>query len=68
MADVNIDGARNIARAAKEYGMEKFIHVSALGADVDSPSEYGDYHIIFGSFLTISHEFLGSMPHAVHCA
>lgn len=40
MEDVNVDGARNIARAAKEYGMEKFIHVSALGADVDSPSEY----------------------------
>ena len=40
MADVNIDGARNIARAAKEAGMEKFVHVSALGADPSSPSEY----------------------------
>lgn len=40
MDDVNVDGARNIARAAKEEGIEKFIHVSALGADPESPSEY----------------------------
>lgn len=38
--DVNVDGARNIARAAREAGIERFIHVSALGADVDSTSAF----------------------------
>jgi NADH dehydrogenase (ubiquinone) 1 alpha subcomplex subunit 9 len=40
MADVNVDGARIVARAAAEAGVARLIHVSALGADVDSPSEY----------------------------
>lgn len=40
MEDVNVEGARNIARAAKENGVEKFVHVSALGASPDSPSEF----------------------------
>lgn len=40
MADVNIDGARNIARAARAAGATRFIHVSALGADEKSSSEF----------------------------
>jgi len=40
LEDVNVDGARNIARAAREAGIERFVHVSALGADVDSPSAF----------------------------
>lgn len=27
-------------QAAKEAGVQKFVHVSALGADANSPSEY----------------------------
>lgn len=38
--DVHVEGARNLARAAKAAGVERFIHVSALGADVDSASGY----------------------------
>uniref|UniRef100_A0A7R9EYU0 NADH dehydrogenase [ubiquinone] 1 alpha subcomplex subunit 9, mitochondrial n=1 Tax=Timema bartmani TaxID=61472 RepID=A0A7R9EYU0_9NEOP len=32
-ADVHIDGARRLARLAREAGVEKFIHVSSLNAD-----------------------------------
>lgn len=40
MNDVNVDGARIVARAAAEAGVARFIHVSALGANIDSPSEF----------------------------
>ncbi len=32
--------ARKLAKIAREAGVEKFIHVSALGADVDSKSQF----------------------------
>lgn len=34
--DVHVTGAANMARAAKEAGVERFIHVSALGADASN--------------------------------
>jgi uncharacterized protein YbjT (DUF2867 family) len=34
-------GAQNLAEAAKAAGVERFVHVSALGADPNSPSKYG---------------------------
>ncbi|KAJ2997566.1 39kDa subunit of ndufa9, NADH:ubiquinone oxidoreductase [Globomyces sp. JEL0801] len=37
---VHHEGARRLARIAKENGVSKFIHVSALNADVDSPSAF----------------------------
>ncbi|MFN4353626.1 complex I NDUFA9 subunit family protein [Parvibaculum sp.] len=37
---VQADGAGRIARAAKKAGITRFIHVSAIGADADSPSAY----------------------------
>ncbi|PZQ62440.1 MAG: complex I NDUFA9 subunit family protein [Phenylobacterium zucineum] len=37
---VHVDGARNIAEAAKARGVTRFVQVSALGADVDSPAKY----------------------------
>lgn len=40
MSDANVDGARIVARAAAEAGASRLIHVSALGADPDSESEY----------------------------
>jgi uncharacterized protein YbjT (DUF2867 family) len=39
--EVNRDGAANIASAAAELGVEALIHVSAIGADPDSDSIYG---------------------------
>jgi uncharacterized protein YbjT (DUF2867 family) len=35
------DGARHVAEAAKKAGARAFVHASAIGADVDSPSAYG---------------------------
>lgn len=37
---VHTFGARAIARAAKEAGIAKLLHVSAIGADAQSPSAY----------------------------
>jgi uncharacterized protein YbjT (DUF2867 family) len=37
---VHNEGARRLARLAKEAGVPKFIHVSALNADVDSKSGF----------------------------
>ncbi|GLV37143.1 NADH dehydrogenase (ubiquinone) 39 kDa subunit [Carabus blaptoides fortunei] len=39
--DVHVTGARNIARIAKEAGVKKFIHVSALNA-----AEYPEPHLL----------------------
>ncbi len=37
---VHAFGARAVARAAREHGISRFVHMSALGADPDSASEY----------------------------
>lgn len=36
-----LDGARNVAEACKAAGIDRFIHVSAIGADAASKSPYG---------------------------
>jgi NADH dehydrogenase len=41
MRAVHVDGARNIAEAAKRAGAGALVHVSAIGADPESPSRYG---------------------------
>eukprot|EP00123_Amoebidium_parasiticum_P022382 comp8627_c0_seq2/m.3919 comp8627_c0_seq2/g.3919 ORF comp8627_c0_seq2/g.3919 comp8627_c0_seq2/m.3919 type:complete len:369 (-) comp8627_c0_seq2:74-1180(-) len=38
--DVHVEGAKMIAKACAEAGVERLIHVSALGAAPDSPSKY----------------------------
>lgn len=38
---LNVDGARAIAKAAREAGARRLVHVSAIGADAKSPSSYG---------------------------
>jgi len=38
--EVHVSGAQEIARAAAELGITKFVHMSALSADSDSGSEY----------------------------
>lgn len=41
MQAVQADGARHVAAAAKAAGVRALVHVSAIGADSDSPSAYG---------------------------
>ncbi len=41
MQGVHVDGARNIAAAARDAGAAALVHISAIGADPDSPSRYG---------------------------
>ena len=36
----HVDGARHIAQAAAAAGLKTLVHVSAIGADVESPSTY----------------------------
>lgn len=38
---VHVTGARNVAEAARDAGAEALVHVSAIGADPGSESEYG---------------------------
>jgi len=38
---VHVDGAANIAKAARDAGVGRLLHMSALGADAKSPSAYG---------------------------
>ena len=41
MSAVHVAGARNVAVAARDAGARALVHVSAIGADPDSESEYG---------------------------
>ncbi len=38
---VNVFGARAVAEAARARGLDRIVHVSAIGASPDSPSAYG---------------------------
>jgi NADH dehydrogenase len=38
---IHVQGAGKLAAAAKKAGARAFVHVSAIGADPNSPSEYG---------------------------
>ena len=39
--EIHVDGARNVAEAAKAAGAFSLVHVSAIGADPESQSRYG---------------------------
>src|SRR5256885_2782089 len=41
MQSVHVDGARTIAEAARAEGAQALVHISAIGADPESPSNYG---------------------------
>lgn len=41
MRSVHVDGARNVAEAARDAGAGALVHISAIGADVDAESGYG---------------------------
>jgi len=38
---IHVEGAARVARAARAAGAQTFLQMSALGADPDSPAEYG---------------------------
>lgn len=38
---VHVDGARTVAEAARAAGVSALVHVSAIGADPEAPSQYG---------------------------
>ncbi|MFK7841624.1 MAG: complex I NDUFA9 subunit family protein [Sphingorhabdus sp.] len=38
---VHVDGARNVAEASAAAGCDNLLHLSAIGADSESPSRYG---------------------------
>lgn len=38
---LHVDGARNVAQAARDAGLDALVHVSAIGADPASASAYG---------------------------
>ncbi len=42
MRAVHVEGARNVAEAAREAGAEAMVQISAIGADVHSSSLYGE--------------------------
>lgn len=37
----HVEGPRNIGTACTEQGIDKLLHISAIGADIQSPSAYG---------------------------
>lgn len=41
MHAVHVDGARNVAEAAAEAGVRSLVHISAIGADLNSQADYG---------------------------
>jgi len=41
MRSVHVDGARNIAEAARDGGLDALVHISAIGASTSSQSNYG---------------------------
>jgi uncharacterized protein YbjT (DUF2867 family) len=41
LESVHVEGARNVAEAARGAGARSLVHVSAIGADLHSPSLYG---------------------------
>ena len=41
MRRVHVDGARNVAEAARDAGLDALVHISAIGASPNSQSAYG---------------------------
>jgi NADH dehydrogenase len=41
MHETHVEGAHNVAKAAREAGAEALVHVSAIGADPEAESSYG---------------------------
>ena len=49
--DAHCEGARVIAQAAREAGVKRLIHVSALNASEDSPSKFLQSKVLKAEFI-----------------
>ncbi|RXK51985.1 complex I NDUFA9 subunit family protein [Halorientalis pallida] len=38
--EIHTEGTRHVVQAAEEHGVDRFVHMSALGADPDGPTAY----------------------------
>ena len=38
---IHVEGAANVAKASRDAGVERLVHISAIGADAASPAKYG---------------------------
>lgn len=38
---IHVEGAENVAKASRDAGVERLVHMSAIGADLNSRAEYG---------------------------
>lgn len=54
--DVHVDGARRLARIARESGVERFIHMSHLNAQPNPPAVYVKGGSQFLKSKVIGHE------------
>jgi uncharacterized protein YbjT (DUF2867 family) len=41
MRKVHVEGARNVAESARDAGLDALVHISAIGASLESQSSYG---------------------------
>ena len=41
MRQVHVDGARNVAEAARDGGLDAMVQISAIGASIETESDYG---------------------------
>ena len=60
MRSVHVEGARNVAEAAREAGASALVHVSAIGADVHSQSLYGGSKAEVDNILRFDKDFPGA--------
>lgn len=56
--DAHCEGARVIAQAAREAGVKRLIHVSALNTSEESPSKFLQSKVVKGEFISFLFYFV----------